>query len=114
MTKHRIYTMSFAGVYLLYVTKAQNKVRTKAEVDKIIYWLTRYDQVGPEKVLEGKMNFETFFAKAPKLQPNRKLIKGVVCCIRVEDIEETLMQEVRYLDKLVDELSRGKKKWRRF
>ncbi|WP_456458925.1 DUF2200 domain-containing protein [Reichenbachiella sp.] len=109
MTKHRIYTMSFAGVYPHYVTKAEKKGRTKAEVDEIIYWLTGYDQEGLEKVLENKTNFETFFAEAPKLHPNRKLIKGVVCGIRVEDIEEPLMQEVRYLDKLIDELARGKK-----
>ncbi|MDW3209500.1 MAG: DUF2200 domain-containing protein [Reichenbachiella sp.] len=109
MTKHRIYTMSFAGVYPHYVTKAEKKGRTKAEVDEIIYWLTGYDQEGLEKVLESKTNFETFFAEAPKLHPNRKLIKGVVCGIRVEDIEEPLMQEVRYLDKLIDELARGKK-----
>lgn len=109
MTKHRIYTMSFAGVYPHYVTKAEKKGRTKAEVDEIIYWLTGYDQNGLEKVLESKTNFETFFAEAPKLHPNRKLIKGVVCGIRVEDIEEPLMQEVRYLDKLIDELARGKK-----
>lgn len=109
MTKHRIYTMSFAGVYPHYVTKAEKKGRTKAEVDEIIYWLTGYDQNGLEKVLESKTNFETFFAEAPKLHPNRRLIKGVVCGIRVEDIEEPLMQEVRYLDKLIDELARGKK-----
>ncbi|MEP3390724.1 MAG: DUF2200 domain-containing protein [Reichenbachiella sp.] len=109
MTKHRIYTMSFAGVYPHYVTKAEKKGRTKAEVDEIIYWLTGYDQEGLEKVLENKTNFETFFAEAPKLHPNRKQIKGVVCGIRVEDIEEPLMQEVRYLDKLIDELARGKK-----
>ncbi|WP_422359950.1 DUF2200 domain-containing protein [Reichenbachiella sp.] len=109
MTKHRIYTMSFAGVYPHYVAKAEKKGRTKAEVDEIIYWLTGYDQQGLKEVIEEKINFETFFAEAPKLHPNRKLIKGVVCGIRVEDIEEPLMQEVRYLDKLIDELARGKR-----
>lgn len=109
MTKHRIYTMSFAGVYPHYVTKAEKKGRTKAEVDQIIHWLTGYDQKGLEGVLEKKTNFEVFFAEAPQLNPNRKLIKGVVCGIRVEDVEEPLMQEVRYLDKLIDELARGKK-----
>ncbi|MEP2024563.1 MAG: DUF2200 domain-containing protein [Reichenbachiella sp.] len=109
MTKHRIYTMSFAGVYPHYVTKAEKKGRTKAEVDQIIHWLTGYDQQGLEEILEKKVVFEAFFEDAPHLNPNRKLIKGVVCGIRVENIEEPLMQEVRYLDKLIDELARGKK-----
>lgn len=109
MTKHRIYTMSFAGVYPHYITKAEKKGRTKEDVDHIIEWLTGYDQKGLKAVLDSKTNFEDFFAKAPKLNPNRKLIKGVVCGIRVEEIEEPLMQEVRYLDKLIDELARGKK-----
>ncbi|WP_425390758.1 DUF2200 domain-containing protein [Ekhidna sp.] len=107
--KHRIYTMSFAGVYPHYITKAEKKGRTKEDVDTIIEWLTGYDQKGLEAVLENKTNFEDFFAQAPKMNPNRKLIKGVVCGIRVEEIEEPLMQEVRYLDKLIDELARGKK-----
>ncbi len=109
MTKHRIYTMSFAGVYPHYITKAEKKGQTKEDVDHIIEWLTGYDQKGLEAVLENKTNFEDFFAEAPKMNPNRKLIKGVVCGIRVEEIEEPLMQEVRYLDKLIDELARGKK-----
>ncbi|WP_420583132.1 DUF2200 domain-containing protein [Reichenbachiella sp.] len=101
--------MSFAGVYPHYVTKAEKKGRTKAEVDEIIHWLTGYDQKALKQVIENKTNFEDFFKEAPLLHPNRKLIKGVVCGIRVEEIEEPLMQEVRYLDKLVDELARGKK-----
>ncbi|MEQ8903888.1 DUF2200 domain-containing protein [Ekhidna sp.] len=109
MTKHRIYTMSFAGVYPHYITKAEKKGRTKEDVDHIIEWLTGYDQKGLEAVLENKTNFEDFFIQAPKMNPNRKLIKGVVCGIRVEEIEEPLMQEIRYLDKLIDELARGKK-----
>jgi hypothetical protein len=109
MTKHRIYTMSFAGVYPHYITKAEKKGRTRADVDEIIHWLTGYSQKEMEAVLEKKTNFEDFFAQAPKLNPNRNLIKGVVCGIRVEEIEDPLMQEVRYLDKLIDELARGKK-----
>jgi hypothetical protein len=109
MEKHRIYTMSFAGVYPHYITKAEKKGRTKADVDEIIHWLTGYNQKEMEAVLEKKTNFEDFFAQAPKLNPNRNLIKGVVCGIRVEEIEDPLMQEVRYLDKLIDELARGKK-----
>lgn len=109
MTKHRIYTMSVAGVYPHYITKAEKKGRTKEDVDQIIEWLTGYDQKGLKTVLDNKTNFEDFFAEAPKLNPNRKLIKGVVCGIRVEEIEDPLMQEVRYLDKLMDELARGKK-----
>jgi hypothetical protein len=109
MEKHRIYTMSFAGVYPHYITKAEKKGRTKADVDEIIHWLTGYTQKEMEAVLEKKTNFEDFFAQAPKLNPNRNLIKGVVCGIRVEEIEDPLMKEVRYLDKLIDELARGKK-----
>ena len=108
MGKHRIYTMSFASVYPHYVTKAEKKGRTKEEVDIIISWLTGYTQKKLESQIEKKVDFETFFAKAPKLNPNRKLIKGVVCGIRVEEIEEELMREIRYLDKLIDELAKGK------
>jgi len=108
MTKHRIYTMSFAGVYPHYITKAEKKGRTKEDVDQIIFWLTGYDQSQFDKVLEERTNFEDFFANAPALNPNRELIKGVICGIRVEEIEDPLMREVRYLDKLVDELARGK------
>ena len=108
MKKHRIYTISVASVYPHYVAKAEKKGRTKAEVDQIISWLTGY---GPEELqarLDDKTDFETFFARAPALNPSRALIKGVVCGIRVEDIEEPLMRELRYLDKLIDELAKGR------
>lgn len=108
MTKHKIYTMSFAKVYPLYVSKAEKKGRTKSEVDEIILWLTGYSQKGLEAQLEKQTDVETFFAEAPQLNPSRALIKGVVCGIRVEDIEEPMMQEIRYLDKLIDELAKGK------
>lgn len=106
--KHRIYTMSFAGVYPHYVSKAEKKERTKEEVDEIIRWLTGYSQKELETQLEKKTDFETFFDEAPKMNPSRNLIKGVVCGVRVEDIEETTMREIRYLDKLIDELAKGK------
>ena len=108
MTKHKIYTMSFASVYPHYVTKAEKKGRTKTEVDEIIRWLTGYSQEELEAQLEKQTDFETFFVKAPQLNPSRTLIKGVVCGVRVENIEESTMQEIRYLDKLIDELARGK------
>jgi len=108
MTKHRIYTMSVASVYPLYVAKAAKKDRTKAEVDEIIRWLTGYSQEQLEAELAKKTDFETFFANAPALNPSRRLITGVICGVRVEEIEDPLMQEIRYLDKLVDELARGK------
>jgi hypothetical protein len=108
MTKHPIYTMSFGSVYPLYVTKAEKKGRTKTEVDEIICWLTGYSQEELEAQLEKQTNFETFLAEAPQLNPSRALIKGVVCGIRVEDIEEPTMREIRYLDKLIDELAKGK------
>jgi hypothetical protein len=108
MTKHRIYTISFAKVYPLYVAKAEKKGRTRAEVDQIISWLTGYGQKGLETQLEKQTDLETFFSKAPKLNPSRALITGLVCGVRVEDIEEPLMREIRYLDKLIDELARGK------
>jgi hypothetical protein len=108
MAKHRIYTMSFASVYPFYVAKAEKKGRTKAEVDRIISWLTGYGPKALDAQLKKQTDFETFFAKAPKLNPSRALIKGVVCGIRVEDIQEPLMREVRYLDKLIDELAKGK------
>lgn len=108
MTKHRIYAMSFARVYPHYVAKAEKKGRAKAEVDEIIRWLTGYSQEELEAQLEKQTDFETFFAEAPQLNPNRSLIKGVVCGVRVEDIEEPLMREIRYLDKLIDELAKGK------
>lgn len=106
--KPRIYTMTFASVYPHYVNKAEKKGRTKEEVDKIIHWLTGYTQKKLEKQIEKETDFETFFEKAPKLNPDRTLIKGVVCGIRVENIEEPLMREIRYLDKLIDELAKGK------
>ncbi|MFC4558339.1 DUF2200 domain-containing protein [Virgibacillus kekensis] len=108
MTKHRIYTMSFASVYPHYVAKAEKKGRTKSEVDEIIRWLTGYSQEQLEAQLEKQSDFETFFAEAPQLNPSRALIKGVVCGVRVEDIEEPTMQEIRYLDKMIDELAKGK------
>lgn len=108
MTKHKIYTMSVASVYPHYVTKAEKKGRTKTEVDEIIRWLTGYSQEELEAQLEKQTDFETFFAEAPQLNPLRTLIKGVVCGVRVEDIEEPTMQEIRYLDKLIDELAKGK------
>ncbi len=100
--------MSFASVYPLYIAKAERKNRSKAEVDEIIYWLTGYDVDGLKKVLENQTDFNSFFANAPKLNPNRRLITGVICGVRVEDIQEPLMQEIRYLDKLIDELAKGK------
>ena len=106
--KHRIYTTSFASVYPHYVTKAENKGRSKDDVDVIIRWLTGYTQKGLQSQLDKETDFETFFAKAPKMNPDRALITGVVCGVRVEDIEEPTMREIRYLDKLVDELARGK------
>ncbi|SHM74746.1 DUF2200 domain-containing protein [Gracilibacillus kekensis] len=108
MPKHKIYTMSVAKVYPHYVTKAEKKGRTKAEVDEIIRWLTGYSQEAFEAELEKETDFETFFAEAPQLNPSRELIKGVICGVRVEDIEEPTMQEIRYLDKLIDELAKGK------
>ncbi|MDF2547685.1 MAG: hypothetical protein K0R93_2583 [Anaerosolibacter sp.] len=108
MTKHRLYTMSVASVYPLYVTKAEKKGRTKTEVDEIIRWLTGYSQEELEAQMEKQTDFETFFVEAPQLNPSRALIKGVVCGVRVEDIEEPTMQEIRYLDKLIDELAKGK------
>ena len=106
--KHRIYTTSFASVYPHYVTKATNKGRTKAEVDEIIRWLTGYSQTGLDTELEKGTDFETFFDAAPGMNPNRSLITGVVCGVRVEEVAEPTMREIRYLDKLVDELARGK------
>ena len=108
MTKHRIYSMSFASVYPHYVAKAEKKGRAKAEVDEIIRWLTGYTQQGLDAELEKKTTFEDFFADAPRLNPSRSLITGVICGVRVEDIEEPIMQEIRYLDKLIDELAKGK------
>ena len=108
MSGHRIFTTSFASVYPLYVQKVERKGRTKAEVDEVIRWLTGYDQAGLERQIDARNGFETFFAEAPAFHPNAALIKGVVCGIRVEDVDEPLMQKIRYLDKLVDELAKGK------
>lgn len=108
MKKHRIYTMSVASVYPFYVAKAERKGRKKEEVDQIICWLTGYSQKELEIELEKEVNFETFFAQAPGLNPSRHLIKGVICGVRIEEIKDPLMREVRYLDKLIDELAQGK------
>lgn len=108
MLAHRIFTTSLASVYPLYVQKAERKGRTKAEVDEVIRWLTGYDQAGLERQIEAMKDFETFFAEAPQLHPHAALIKGVVCGVRVEDVDDPLMQKIRYLDKLVDELAKGK------
>ena len=108
MSTHKIYKMSFSRVYPLYLSKADKKGSTKAEVDDIIRWLTVYRQDELEAQMEKEVDFETFFAEAPQLNPARSLIKGVICGVRVEEIEEALMQNIRYLDKLVDELARGK------
>ncbi|MES2922667.1 MAG: DUF2200 domain-containing protein [Verrucomicrobiota bacterium] len=107
-TKHRIFTTSFASVYPLYVAKAEKKGRHKSEVDAVICWLTGYNQRELEGQLKAQTDFETFFKEAPQLNPSRALIKGVVCGVRVEDIQEPMMREIRYLDKLVDELAKGK------
>ena len=108
MSNHKIYKMSFAKVYPLYISKAEKKGRTKSEVDEIIRWLTGYSQEELETQLVKEVDFETFFTEAPQLNPARSLIKGVVCGVRVEDIEDPMMQEIRYLDKLIDELAKGK------
>lgn len=105
---HRIYTTSFADVYPHYVAKAEKKRRTKAEVDEIIRWLTGYSQAALDGHLESGTDFQTFFAEAPGLNPNRTLIKGTICGVRIEEIEETTMREIRYLDKLIDELAKGR------
>lgn len=106
--KHRIYTTAFASVYPHYVAKAERKGRTKAEVDEIIRWLTGYDETQLDAQIASEKDFETLFAEAPRMNPDRSLIKGVVCGVRVEEIEEPTMREIRYLDKLVDELAKGK------
>ena len=108
MTKHRIYTTSVASVYVHYVAKAEKKGRTKAEVDQIILWLTGYTPAAFEALLADKTDFETFFAQAPALNPARATITGLICGVRIENIEDPLMREIRYLDKLVDELAKGR------
>ncbi len=109
MSNDRVFAMSFAGVYPHYVVKAEKKGRTKEEVDEVIRWLTGYTQKGLEKVIDKKITFREFFEKAPRLNPNAPLITGTVCGIRVENIEDPLMQKIRWLDKLIDELAKGKK-----
>ena len=108
MTKHRLYTTAFSSVYPLYVKKAERKGRTKQEVDTIIRWLTGYSEQQLAQLSQDPTTFETFFAEAPEMQERRSLIKGVVCGVRVENVEEPLMREIRYLDKLIDELAKGK------
>ena len=108
MHKHRIFAIKFASVYPLYVQKAERKNRTKKEVDQIICWLTGYDQAGLQRQIGQENDIETFFAQAPAMHPNSSLIKGVVCGIRVEEIEDPLMRKIRYMDKLIDELAKGK------
>lgn len=108
MPKHRLYSMSFAKVYPLYVAKAEKKGRTQAEVDEIICWLTGYSPEELKLQLQAEVTFETFFTDAPKLNPLRTLITGVICGVRIEEIEDPLMREIRYLDKLIDELARGR------
>lgn len=108
MTKPRLYTMSLAKVYPLYIAKAERKGRSKSEVDEIIHWLTGYSQDELEAQLEKGTDLETFFAEAPQLNPDRALIKGVICGVRLEDIQEPTLREIRYLDKLIDELAKGR------
>ena len=108
MLKNRVFAMKFAKVYPLYVQKAQRKNRTREEVDQIICWLTGYDRAGLRRQIEREVDLETFYAQSPRIHPNSALIKGVVCGVRVEEIEDPLMRNVRYLDKLIDELAKGK------
>ncbi|MBC1648136.1 DUF2200 domain-containing protein [Listeria welshimeri] len=109
MKKPRIYTMSFASVYPLYIQKVEKKGRTKEEIDEIIFWLTGYNEDSLQQVIDKEIDFETFFEQAPKMNPNASLITGVICGYRVEEIEDKLMQQIHYLDKLIDELAKGKK-----
>lgn len=108
MTKPKIYTWSLASIYPLYVQKAERKGRTKAEVDKVIFWLTGHTAKSMQKAIDAEVDLETFFAQAPRFQPNASLIKGVVCGVRVEAIEDETTRKIRYLDKLIDELAKGK------
>lgn len=109
MPRHRIFATSFASIYPLYVAKVERKNRSREELDQVICWLTGYDDAGLEKVMASEVDLETFFAEAPRVNPQASLITGVICGYRVEEIEDPLMQQIRYLDKLVDELARGKK-----
>lgn len=108
MKKPRVYTMKFSSIYPLYIQKAEKKGRTQEEVDRIIFWLTGYDEEGLKKQIDSEIDLETFFIRAPQINPNAALIKGVICGHRVEDIEDELMQKIRWLDKLIDELAKGK------
>ena len=108
MPGHRIFTTAFSAVYPLYVQKAERKLRTKAEVDQILCWLTGYDPAQLQRQIDKQVDFQTFFTQAPVLHPSRLRITGVVCGVRVEDVEDPLMREIRYLDKLIDELAKGK------
>lgn len=107
-TNHRIYAMSFASIYPHYITKAEKKGRTRDEVDEILRWLTGYTQPQLERVIAGEVKLEAMFADAPRLNPNRMQIKGVICGVRIEEIEDPLMREIRYMDKLIDELAKGR------
>jgi hypothetical protein len=107
-TNTKIYTMAFGRVYPLYITKVERKGRTKEEVDEVIHWLTGYTKKGLESVVKKGTDFETFFKEAPKMNPSRKLITGMICGVRIEDIKEETMREIRYMDKLVDELAKGR------
>ncbi|MCL3860909.1 DUF2200 domain-containing protein [Actinotalea sp. K2] len=109
MTRHRIFGMSFASIYPLYLAKVERKGRSKDEVDQVISWLTGYDAAGLEEAISSGVDLETFFAQAPAMNPNTSLLTGVVCGIRVEEIQDPLMQQIRFMDKLVDEVARGKK-----
>ena len=108
MAEHRIYGMKFSNVYPLYIKKVEKKNRTSAEVDQVICWLTGYEEAGLRKQIEDGVDFRTFFAQAPQIHPNCTLIKGVICGVRIEEIEDPLMRNIRYMDKLVDELAKGK------
>jgi hypothetical protein len=109
MAEHPIFSMAFARVYPMYVQKAERKGRTKEELDQIICWLTGYDRAGLQRQIDREIDFQSFFEQAPAFHPNHVLITGVVCGVRVEDVEDPLMRKIRYLDKLVDELARGKR-----
>ena len=108
MAKPKVYTLSFASIYPLYVQKAKRKGRTKAEVDEIIFWLTGHKAASLKKVIDANIDLETFYAKAPRFHPNASLITGVVCGVRVEEVEDETMRKIRYLDKLIDELAKGR------
>jgi len=108
MDKAKVYAMSFARIYPLYLQKAKKKGRSKAEVDEVIFWLTGHQAASLKKVIDAEVDLETFFAKAPRFHPNASLIKGVVCGVRVEEVEDETMRKIRYLDKLIDELAQGK------